>query len=300
MDSRRLKQLVVISKTANLSAAAKLLRMTPGGLSKSMDVLENELGGVPLFVRDGRNIQLTDFGQTIAVRAPQVLEQIESLRQSADGEQASRQQVLKIGSFEVFTTYFIGQFLKCDAPEGTQLLCREILPGQMEAAIADGSIDVGLTYAPVAMQNVEYLKVGRCSSGVFGLKGHFDQVPFANLPFAAPAIPLQGSPSDTRGLDGWPDERLVRNIQFRVDIMETALELCRLGMAVIFAPKFLMELQNRMYSKEFRLVEILKAEDARKLGLSVTRDIYLVKRKSTLESPLIKKLSKSIRQITGV
>ena len=177
------------------------------------------------------------------------------------------------------------------------MLCREYLPGQLEAAIADGVIDVGLTYDPIPAQGIEFLRLARCGSGIFGLKSNFAGLKTEDLPFAAPAIPIQGSPTGVRGLDGWPDDKQKRQIHYKVDMMETGLELCRDGVAVIFAPKFLIQLHNKKYAKEFHLTAITPPDFSGKKAFSVTRDIYLVKRKSTVESQMIKRLTRAVREI---
>ena len=297
MDVRRLEQLLVIASSGNLTTAARLLRMTPGGLSKSMDVLESDLGGQPLFVRDGRAIQLSDFARSVVTRAPEVIAAVRNLGSGRDGADERAKNAIKIGTFEVFSTYFMGEYMASFAPKGLDLVCREMVPGQIEEAIISGAVDVGLSYDPVPAQGLDFLKIARCRSATFGVASIMTGIKFPELPFAAPAIPISGSPTGVQGLDGWPDDKVTRTICYKVDAMETALELCRNGMAVIFAPRFVISLHNKKYLSSFQLVEITPPDPHTRKLLNVTRDIYLIKRKSTVESQVIKNLTRAVRQI---
>jgi DNA-binding transcriptional LysR family regulator len=111
------------------------------------------------------------------------------------------------------------------------------------------------------------------------------------LPFAAPATPLQGTPTGAKGLDGWPDDKFPRSIRFHVDMMESALELCRSGLAVIFAPVFIAELHNATRQKAYCLEELTIREK-----VAVHRDVYLVKRTGSEESPEMRVLARALRQ----
>ena len=191
----------------------------------------------------------------------------------------------------------MGQYFSKYAPIDCELLAREFVPGQLEEAIANAVVDVGLTYHPVPAQGVEHLKITRCTSGIFGVKSRFGGKKLADLPFASPAIPMTGSPTGVRGLDNWREEDFQRKIVFKVDIMETALELSRCGKAVIFAPRFLIEIHNIKYSREFQLSELIPTDLKGRKNFTVTREIFLVKRKSTLESPLMKSLARAVREL---
>lgn len=66
METNRLKQFCTIVEMGSLVQAAKLLHITHSGLSKSMHILQDEIGRV-LFHSAGRGIAITEAGQTVFV-----------------------------------------------------------------------------------------------------------------------------------------------------------------------------------------------------------------------------------------
>ena len=70
-----LKQLVYflkITETGNLTKAAQILHMSQPPLSYQLKLLEDELG-VELFVRDARNMHITNEGIYLQDKATQIL-----------------------------------------------------------------------------------------------------------------------------------------------------------------------------------------------------------------------------------
>ncbi len=256
--------------------AAVLLGITPGGLSKSLKVLEQELG-FSLFVLQGRGLTLSDQARAFLPRAEACLKEVERL---LSGEPA--RPALRLGTFEVFSTHLLPAILA--GLEG-DLLVKELLPGRMEEAVAKGLVDVALTYEPVPYEGVEHLKVARFPMGVYAIPGVFDSLPPAEVPFAAPALPLEGAASGARGLDGWPEEKLRRNVTVRVDLLESALALVRAGKCAVFLPGPVARAHGGM-------VELPGFGKAR-----VVRDVFLVKRLGTPEDARLKRLAKNLRGI---
>ena len=108
METNRLKQFHTIFQTGNMRKAAELLGISHSGLSKSMGILQREVDQT-LFVQSGRGIAFTDWGSAFAQKIPAFLEHQEGLLQVQEFKQ---QRQLRVGSFEVFTTYF----MKCLSP----------------------------------------------------------------------------------------------------------------------------------------------------------------------------------------
>lgn len=85
-----------VEKQGSLTAAANVLHVTQSALSHSMKKLEQQLG-TAIWLREGRNLQLTQAGQYLLAVANRVLPQLdlaeERLGQFAQGERGS----LRIG-----------------------------------------------------------------------------------------------------------------------------------------------------------------------------------------------------------
>lgn len=289
IDTAKLQYFLVAADTQNLQEASRLLNLTPAALSKSIRLLESELE-VSLFLREGRKIILTDQGLRIAQRCKLILEQIESqLYQRKTSE--TEQEHLRIGSFEVFTTYFIGALVKQEFGKA-RLTILELTPGHLETALEDRSIDYGITYLPIPNASLDFLKIGTLTTNLYAVQGSaFDFKKWDEVPFAVPVTPVTGSPNRVKGLDGWPDDKIPRYRKYQVTMMETALELVRQGLAIAFLPDFIVSLHNKNCA--LKLVKIKKRLEK----IDFKQDVYLVKRKSTAEDKNSKKIARCLRQV---
>lgn len=288
METNRLKQFCTIVETGNLRMAAELLGISHSGLSKSLKILEEELG-YPLFFPSGRGIVISDEGHLLYAKAQKVLAQVEiMLGRSAEKESP----VLRIGSFEVFTTYFIGPLLDRYLP-GREVEIHELVPGRLEESLAFKKVDLGITYEPVPRPGIEYVKVASLLMGAFALKGKFKNMPWNEIPFIVPVTPLEGAPSGVKGRDAWPDDKIKRNIRYRVDLLGTGLEIVRQGLGVVFIPRFVAHLHNSTIASDYKLESLPLPR-----GMThVKRDIFIVKRESSGENKTIREVAKALREI---
>ncbi len=290
MDLNRLQYFLTLAQSESLREASELLSITPPALSKAMKVLEEEMG-VELWMREGRRSVLTDEGKTLLREAPKIIEGLNGLRTQLQS-QNKVVRPLRIGTFEVFSTYFL-TFLKTLKWDDRPLELHELLPGEIERYILEGEIDVGISYMPIASPQLNFLKVTSVEMGVFVKKGSFKNIEQPNIPFVTPIMPLQGVPTKIRGLDGWPDHAYERNIKYQVTLMESALELCRQGRVAGYFPCFIVNEHNKRMKKEYQLVR-KKSPGAKS---SCFTEVFIIKRKSMQESKSVKQIAKAIRLI---
>jgi DNA-binding transcriptional LysR family regulator len=92
--------------------------------------------------------------------------------------------------------------------------------------------------------------------GIFGRVKQNESLDYGALKFVIPVTPIEGSPNKVRGLDGWPDDAFPRQVRYQVQMLETALGLCRRGLAVAYLPKFLVRLHNQTVRPSFALHEM--------------------------------------------
>jgi DNA-binding transcriptional LysR family regulator len=287
MDIDRLRYFKVIANAGSMTTAAEILHISPAALSKAMSVLEAEIG-VKLFQRAGRGISLTSEGRTLLPRTEAALELIASLKPS-ESSVSPKERVLRIGSFEVFSTHFLGTLLRDDLGAwGLEL--HELLPGNLEKAVLEERVDFGITYVPIPAAGLDFLKVSAITMGVYGRPSFRRIKRFEELPFAVPVLPIHGAPTKVSGLDGWPDSRLPRYQKYKVTLMESALELCRQEKCVAYLPSFIVHLHNKRVVESFRLVEI---PIPRFSGMK--QAVFLVKRKTMDEDAIIKKVASAVR-----
>jgi len=287
MDIDRVRYFHVFAETGSLVKASEVLHISQPALSKALKLLEHEVG-VLLIEPDGRGLKLTSNGLKFKQETQLLLQQWMQVPQKLARGQTV--EPTRIGSFEVFTTYFLSrltQFVEMDALE-----LHEYAPGHLEKAIANKSVDIGITYVPIPTANIEFTEVTKIKMGVFGLK-KFKNHPLNDLPFAVPLSPIEGTPSKVIGLDGWPDHKYQRNIKYRVTMMESAMELCRLGLAVAYLPTFVAELHNKNSLVDFKLIE----HEVPVPQKDRLQSVFLMQDKQNSESALFKKIARALRSL---
>ncbi|MBY0554721.1 LysR family transcriptional regulator [bacterium] len=292
MNFKRLEYFITIAETGNLRQASEILHLTPPALSKAMKLLEEELDS-KLWIADGRRIILTDSGKVLLKRAPALINEFKLLKENLENKN-EKEKVIRIGTFEVFSTYFL-TFLNTLNWQDRSLELHELLPGEVEKYLIEGQIDVGITYMPIPSPQLDFIKVTSIEMGVYTKKGALKGIPQNELPYVVPVTPLQGVPTKVRGLDGWPEDAFERKITHRVTLMESALELCRQGLVAGYFPSFVVCEHNERFNEKYHL------ERRRPPALTDCKlrksDVFLVKRKSTEEDDIIKQLAKAIRVI---
>jgi hypothetical protein len=76
-------------------------------------------------------------------------------------------------------------------------------------------------------------------------------------------------------------------------MMETALDLCRRQMCVGYFPDFVVDLHNQKVKPNYQLSKLEASA-----GIKVQKqDVYILKRKSDVESTHFKKVSRALRQL---
>lgn len=291
MNFRRLEYFSVLAQVGNLRKAAEMLHVSAPALSKAMKVFEDEMD-TTLWIRDGRRIILTDAGKALLKKTQVLLGDLKNFKESL--LEKSAQKSIRIGTFEVFSTYFLTMLDQLPWDEH-KLELHELLPGEVEKFCVRGDIDLGITYMPVPTPELDFLKITSIEMGVFTRRGAFQGLPQPELPFVIPVMPLQGIPTKVRGLDGWPEDSYQRKVKHKVTLLESALELCRQGRVAGYFPVFIAEEHNKRVEEKFRLERRASPYGERKCRA----DVYIVKRKSSEETVVTKQLAKALRKVCG-
>lgn len=281
METDRIRHFCTVYETESLTRAAELLGITHGGLHKSLKTLENDLG-IKLTVPNGRGIKISDEGALLYKKALQLLRAEEELKTSPT---MSTKKCLKIAAIEVFTSSVPSILCQDTFFQDYEMSFFELSPGQIENAVANGTVDFGITYISSPNKNVKYLKVASFESKVYATNKKFLDLSFENIPFVVPEDILDFNPQNIKNRDGWKESLQKRNVKFKTNSLATALPIVKAGHAAIYLPNFLPKL---FFS------EIFFIPNPKKIKVE-KRNVFLVLRANADENLITNKVAKCLR-----
>ncbi|MDH4468456.1 MAG: LysR family transcriptional regulator [Bacteriovoracaceae bacterium] len=283
MDTNLIFQFRSVFEAGTIVRAAEQLSMTAGALSRAMKRLEDVLG-CKLFTPSGRNILPTHEAKLFYISSQEIIGSIENAKKSIKQQKQSEKE-LKIATFEVFSTHFMAWMIQNQSIQFPVTLF-EATPGLIEKNILNGLADFGLTYIPELNPELDHLLLGEMPLGVFVSQKSKNK----ELPYAVPITELGINHLQAKSLDGWPND-FPRKIQYKFEMLETALDLTTRGMAKILCPKFIVKIENERLNEKHKLVE----ED-QKIRFPKMK-VFAVKKKTHPENEYFKKLCKAVRLV---
>jgi DNA-binding transcriptional LysR family regulator len=293
MDINRIRYFAAVAESQHVRKAAEVLKINPATLSRAIKLLEHEVG-FRLTVSAGRGIHVTDKGMRLYRQSKALLREFEAFQVEAKNQRHTGEKPIRLGSMEVFTTYFLTRFLELE-DKGQELRVRYLTPGKIEESLKAREIDVGITYIRLAESELDYLKVGTFQMGIFGQK-KMQVKRFADLPFAVPIDGVDTPAVSLRSLDGWPSAEFPRRVKYELELLETALQFARHGKAVLYCPNFVAKLHNDQMPAPFKLLELALPAKFKSKELS----IYVVKRRNEEETPFIRGIAKLARALNSL
>lgn len=158
MEIEYLREFAVIAKLESFSRAAEELCISQSSLSKHIVSLERELG-VPLLLRNSRNVTVSPAGAQILPLAAQVYELQNKIKVAAARENSRSKALLKIASIPVMAQYNITGALarfQREHPEVT-LDVTECEQHELESLVTDGVCELAFTRRVRENDELEYL-----------------------------------------------------------------------------------------------------------------------------------------------
>lgn len=281
MDTYLVLQFRTVIEAGTIARAAEQLNITAGALSRAMKRLENELD-CTLFTPSGRNILPTKEATLFYASSKEIIQSIENAKNALKQKEKSDRE-FKIATFEVFSTHFMAWMIESQSIQFPVTLF-EATPSLIEKSILNGFADYGLTYIPELHPELDHLMIGEMQIGIFVS----NKAKNKKLPYAVPITELGVNHLQAKSLDGWPAD-VPRDIQFKFEMLETALDLTSRGLSKILCPKFLIKIENERFNEKHKLIE-----QEQKLRLPKLK-VYAVKKKSHPEDEYFKKLCKAVR-----
>lgn len=305
LRSDRLRVFSAVARELGFSRAARALGMTQSSVSQAIAVLEADVGEA-LFVREGRQVGLTEAGQVLLERSGVVLAELERSREALLGLREVTSGTLSLGTsdtlatwvlppvFAAFRAQFPGVDLKLDnrpSPAIAQkVAARELDLGVVSLPLpAPAPADVSsLTQAPlVALRDVVITPVQRQWKELAGRR----RVRAAELA-SVPLLLLDRSTASRSWLDAqFAAARVAPRVTMEMGSIEVLKRLVELGFGASVVPEVAVAEEVRAR----RLVAIELNAPRRMVGLVVPRSpsratrAFVAVAKQVLRNPQRKK-----------
>lgn len=273
VDLYQLRYFREVARTLNFTRAAENLGISTPAVSKSVALLERSVGA-PLLTRTRRSVQLTQAGERLKTHAEAIYDRIEAATLDLRGE-AGSPAMFKIGSREMITNYLLGPSLLALRKKhpATRFGVYELGPRELASALRKDQIDFGFYYSSeIPDPALEIRSLGKLSSHVYaspllwkGGKPPRDFKEVCALPFIAPRY-FSADPAEP-SLDGFPDQKSPRHIQYEGEFLETHRRYALDGIAAAVLPDFVIK-------REWRAGELVRLP-----GPELGREIYFLKRR---------------------
>src|SRR5581483_7683454 len=157
LDIRHLRYFLAVAEAGSFSRAADRLGISQPSVSQQMRDLEAELR-VSLFQRRGKRILLTPSGQVFQEHARAILRQLEHFLEELASEPGRSRGALHLGVVPILNVPLMpplpGRFAA--AHPGINLTVEEISSTEIETAIEEGRMDVGLGFLTRHSPNLHY------------------------------------------------------------------------------------------------------------------------------------------------
>ena len=157
MEIRHLRYFLAVAEAGSFSRAADRLGISQPSVSQQMRDLETGLR-VPLFQRRGKRILLTPSGLIFQEHARAVLRQLENFMQELNSEPGQLRGALHLGVVPVLNVPLVptllGLFI-ADHP-AISVIVEEISSTEIETALEEGRMDVGLGFLTRHSPNLRY------------------------------------------------------------------------------------------------------------------------------------------------
>ena len=162
MEHRKLRYFLAVAEELHFGRAARRLNISQPPLSIQIRALEDELG-TPLFLRDRRNVALTEAGRVLLVEAHRILAQLDHARTAVQRVGRGEAGQLAIG-FITLVEYnvlpgLLGEFRR-RYPD-ISLKLRVVMSDQQLAELESELLDVGLLTAPGNRPSLQHQLVWR-------------------------------------------------------------------------------------------------------------------------------------------
>lgn len=148
---KQLRYFEALARHGHFGRAAAFSAVTQPALSMQIKELEENLGAA-LFERGARQVRLTGFGETFALRVRDILRSVDELEDLARASQSRPMGRLRIGVIPTIAPYLLPAIIGnlTQAYPGVDIHVRETLTPKLIEELAEGRLDTALVALPVS------------------------------------------------------------------------------------------------------------------------------------------------------
>lgn len=150
MDINQIQYFLNLAETLNFTEAARQSGISQPSLTKSIQRLEDELGG-PMVYRDGKDTRLTALGRDLQIEFVRVQGLLSNIAEMAENSVLGKQRRLAIGIASTIAPQIFARFWThvMNQLPSVELLFQPFLPQDAEAEVQSGKFDMCiLPYQP--------------------------------------------------------------------------------------------------------------------------------------------------------
>ena len=150
INYKHLRYFWVVAKHGGVTRASERLHLTPQTISGQISLLEEHLGEA-LFVKSGRNLELTDTGRLVLSYADEIFSLGSELEDAVRSQPVDRPLMFRVGIADVVPKSIAYRLLApvMSLPEPIRYVCRESSLENLLAELALHRIDLVIADAPI-------------------------------------------------------------------------------------------------------------------------------------------------------
>lgn len=224
-----------VAETEHLPTAAENVHLTPSALSRSVRLLEQDLGR-SLFRRVGRRLELSPAGEQLLQAVREAMQTIDdTVVALAEQEAPGLLRIATPNSFVAGCLLPVLEDVQAAHASVRPLLVPHGTAMEVSRALRNGDVDLVITSSPGDEEGIEAVQIGRMSHSVYCGESHplvLEEEPTLESVLAYPFV------GAARGVaDHWPVE-LQRDVRMFVTQVDTAIQVCARGKLLAFVPDF--------------------------------------------------------------
>nr|WP_275955864.1 LysR family transcriptional regulator [Oceanobacillus polygoni] len=149
---------LMAAEVENFRIVAEKLFMTQPAITSKMRILEKELGE-KLFIKNGRNIKLTEFGRLFYREAQEIISQFDKSMEAINRYKQGFQRTIRIAMSPMFTETILPSILRAYIDENpyVEVSIQVVESLEISSLIENGEVDIGLSCIP-GLSDVQSIK----------------------------------------------------------------------------------------------------------------------------------------------